>query len=231
MSRSRVKFDFGPHGKVIASVTDFEDARQVAATRLKIDSSAVRLYVKEGTDLWELDPSAFSDVVSEKGVINVQADATQATSPAFHPNTSLHPINGHRGTTEASTPSEARILRASSASGRFAALADDKPNDRSDSSLALDTDVGVTVPLHRRRGGSDPSDVSSSEASSSSSSGEYPSDLSGQVSSSGEEDTNRRSASVQDVTASVANIRAITGHNSQPISSNKRWDSETHRVS
>nr|CDI55552.1 uncharacterized protein BN887_00151 [Melanopsichium pennsylvanicum 4] len=68
-ARNRVKLDLGPHGKVLASVLDFDDARTVAAGRFDVAPSGVQLYVSDGEDLWELHPSAFQDVVAENGVI------------------------------------------------------------------------------------------------------------------------------------------------------------------
>ncbi|CDS00958.1 hypothetical protein [Sporisorium scitamineum] len=100
MPRSRVKLDLGPHGKVLASVLDFDDAKAVAAGRFNVESSSLQLYVSDGEDLWELHPSAFQDVVAENGVIVAKVLA-RPPSPAVQPpaaaaarSTILHQLAG-----------------------------------------------------------------------------------------------------------------------------------------
>lgn len=81
--RHRVKLDLGAQGKVIASVLNLDDARGIAAARIGTEKASIQFCLREGEDLWELDPSAFDDVVKDNGVIVVRVQ--NGTSPVMAP--------------------------------------------------------------------------------------------------------------------------------------------------
>ncbi|PWY98996.1 hypothetical protein BCV70DRAFT_201215 [Testicularia cyperi] len=259
--RSRVKLDFGSNGKVIASVSRYEEARAVAATRLKVSPASVQLYVRDGEDLWELDPSAFDDVVSENGIILVATDATAAGSHAA-PDT---PVQQHvqPGPVTASpvvpsTPfsnpapaagfvspyptSQTAIAHSSSAStilrpDNKVEFAPAGPLPQTTTAAQAVTRLNQAV-AHSVDSSDDESDSSSSSSastssessSSSSGSSSSPSPSHRSISPESDDETDRRSESVQDVTATSALVRAGVGPNGFPISSKERWDPKTHKL-
>ncbi|KAJ1023261.1 hypothetical protein NDA18_004789 [Ustilago nuda] len=230
MTRSRVKLDLGPHGKVLASVVNFEDARAVAAARFNVQPSSVQLFVSDGEDLWELHPSAFQEVVAENGVIFAKALllASSASSPTQASASSSAPIS-----LPAASSSTCTVARAVSKLGSpraDAAIASPSPSQPL-IARALNQAGPSNTRVNRHRASSIANSSSTSDTSSSSSSSSSASSSSSTSShSSSSSHSDRRSESVQDVTATSATVRTIIGPKGHPISSKERWDAKTHRL-
>ncbi|EST09161.2 hypothetical protein PSEUBRA_001110 [Kalmanozyma brasiliensis GHG001] len=216
-SRLRVKLDLGPHGKVIASVIGFDDAKAVAASRFNVDSGNVQLYVSDGEDLWELHPSAFQDVVAENGIIVAKALSALPPAPRQPPSASSSqpPIAPKQDGPQAMPLASSPVLAITSLPPARGAISG--ASQAASSSRTLRSRSSSTT--------SSASTESSSSTSSSSSSGSSSSSSSSSSSNEG-----RRSASVQDVTAINAAVRTIMGPNGLPVSSKERWDPKTHRL-
>ncbi|SPO23924.1 uncharacterized protein UTRI_03542_B [Ustilago trichophora] len=229
-TRSRVKLDLGPHGKVLASVVDFDDARAVAAARFSVEPSGVQLYVSDGEDLWELHPSAFQDVVAENGVIVAKAlnPPASSTTRSVAATASTTISTASSPVTKSDSPRGVPSPTASAA----------RPSQQAGPSTS--TPLTLTSRVVRPRASSSASSAStsstssasSSSTSSSSSSSSAASDRSSSSSStsSSASSQGRRSESVQDVTATSATVRTVMGPNGVPVSSKERWDPNTHRL-
>ncbi|KAJ1036478.1 hypothetical protein NDA13_000012 [Ustilago tritici] len=233
MTRSRVKLDLGPHGKVLASVVDFEDARAVAAARFNVEPSSVQLFVSDGEDLWELHPSAFQEVVAENGVIFAKALllASSASSPTQASASSSVPMS--LPAASSSTCTVARAVTKLGSPRADAAIASPSPSQPL-TARALNQAGPSNTRVNRHRASSiaNSSSTSDTNSSFSSSSSSYSASSSSSASShsSSSLDSDRRSESVQDVTATSATVRTIIGPNGHPISSKERWDAKTHRL-
>lgn len=244
MARSRVKLDLGPHGKVLASVQGYDDAKAVAASRLNVDQSSVQLFVSDGQDLWELHPSAFQDVLADDGIIvakavlrppiNLSASAAEVAEVAAA-EAALTPLSpspvipkpdvSHTHSTVSLVSSPVRPNTAAPAAPAAAtaatqSTAEARPNMTSALSMPY------SRPARRRSDSTATTDTTSSNSSSSSSS----TSSAGSSSSSSSSSSDRRSESVQDVTASSAIVRTFTGPYGLPVSSKERWDPKTHRL-
>ena len=228
MVRSRVKLDLGPHGKVLASVVDFDDAKAVAAGRFNAEPNSVQLYVSDGADLWELHPSAFQDVIAEDRVI-----VAKVLEVSLLPSSSAG-------------PSDASHVASASTSSTTVAKTDSLRSGEASSSTSLEQQTSTissnppsfTQRMLRSRASSIASSCSTSSthsssfssSSSSSSSAAAPGAASDSSSSSSSSIQDRRSQSVQDVTATSATVRTVIGPNGLPVSSKERWDPKTHRL-